>query len=94
MQGGVVDVCAQTITDIEAKASGFGCLTKVLLFVGDVMFATSNYTRALNALDGLGKQNAGQSRIGTGFERRCQRSLVAPGRNILPEPFPVSPTFG
>lgn len=55
MQGNIVDVRAKTVTDVEAKASGFGGLTKVLLFVSDVMFATGNDTRALDALDSLGK---------------------------------------
>lgn len=67
MQGSIVDIRAKTITDVEAKASGFGGLTKVLLFVSDVMFATSNNTRALNALDSLRKEYAGQCRIGTGL---------------------------
>ena len=55
MQGGVVDVCANAITDGEAIASRFAALTKVLLLVANVMFATGNDTRALDTLDSLGK---------------------------------------
>lgn len=55
MQGGVVDICANAVTDVEAKASSFRILTKVLLLVPDVMLATGNDTRALDALDSLGK---------------------------------------
>lgn len=55
MQGSIVDIRAKTVADVEAKAGGFGGLTKVLLFVSDVMFTTSNDTRALDALDSPGK---------------------------------------
>lgn len=55
MHGDVVDVCAKTITDVEAKALSFGSLTKVLLLVADEMFGTGNHTSALDALDSLGK---------------------------------------
>ena len=55
MQGDIVDVRAQAVTDVEVEARGFGGLTKVLLFITDVVFATSNDPRALDALDSLGK---------------------------------------
>lgn len=55
MQGDVVDVCANAITDVEAKASRFGSLTKMLLLVANIMLAAGNDTRALDALDSLGK---------------------------------------
>ena len=55
MQGGVVDVRANAITDGEAITSRFAALTKVLLLVANVMFAAGNDTRALDTLDSLGK---------------------------------------
>lgn len=91
MQGGVVDVCANAITDVEAKASRFGALTKMLLLVADKVFGTGNDTRALDTLDSLGEQDAGQGRIGTGLE--FQPSPAALQCTIPPETFPIPPRF-
>ena len=55
MQSDVINIRTQAITDVEAKARGFGGLTKVLLFIADEVFGTGNYASALNALDSLGK---------------------------------------
>lgn len=63
MEGLVIDVAAYAITDIESESLRFWCLSEMLLFIANVMFATSNDPRALDALDGLGELNAGQDRI-------------------------------
>jgi len=65
VHGSIIDIGADTVADCVAIARSLGRLTKVLLFVGNVMFGAGYDTSALDALNGLGKLYARQDRIGT-----------------------------
>jgi hypothetical protein len=90
MHGLVVDVGADTLSDVEAIALSLRCLTEVLLFVGDVVLGARNDSSVLNASNCWIDQRASQVRIWT---ETFLRELLSNGpettrRSTYPVPSP------
>lgn len=60
MHGLVIDVGAQTLSDIKPIASSFWCLTEDFLLIGNIMLCGRNDPSILDASDGGIDQGAGQ----------------------------------
>ena len=65
MEGLIIDIRAIAFRNIEPVSCCFCRLPKMLLFVANEVFRTSDDAGALNALDRLGDLNTGQDRIRT-----------------------------
>ena len=81
VHGLVIDVGAGSLGDVVPIADGFGDLSEVLLFVGDVVLSSCNDTGILNTLDCFGHKHTRQGRIRreafpvpTAFGRSTQRT--------------------
>lgn len=65
MHGLVINICADTLGNIETIALSLTCLPKMLLFIADVVLCACNDSGILNAPDSGIDQGASQIRVRT-----------------------------
>lgn len=61
----IVNIRAETVSNVVTVALGLGCLAEMLLLVDDEVLRACNDASLLYALDGLSHQNTGQGWVGT-----------------------------